>query len=150
MLENNDLRAYVSEPFAEVDRAGARLEQCRLLMRVPDARTHGRVCYFWENRFGVLAVVAGSRERVDMLLDKRVVAMDAYDREHGTAYLETAIMSVRFPGSPAEAAAALSVHRNTYFYRMNKVKELFFVDLKDGEDRLALSFTAQVLEASRR
>ena len=59
-------------------------------------------------------------------------------------------MSVRFPGSPAEAASALSVHRNTYFYRMNKVKELFFVDLKDGEDRLALSFTAQVLEASRR
>ena len=85
-----------------------------------------------------------------MLLDKRVVAMDAYDREHGTAYLETAIMSVRFPGSPAEAASALSVHRNTYFYRMNKVKELFFVDLKDGEDRLALSFTAQVLEAARR
>ncbi len=150
MLENNDLRAFVSEPFDEVDRAGARLEQCRLLMRVPDPRARGRVCYFWENRFGVLAAVAGTRERVDMMLDKRVVAMNAYDREHGTAYLETAIMSVRHPGSPAEAAAALSVHRNTYFYRMNKVKELFFVDLKDGEDRLALSFTAQVLEASRR
>ena len=59
-------------------------------------------------------------------------------------------MSVRYPGSPAEAAAALSVHRNTYFYRMNKVRELFFIDLKDGEDRLALSFSAQVMEASRR
>lgn len=85
-----------------------------------------------------------------MMLDKRVVAMAAYDREHGTAYLETAIMSVRHPGSPAEAAAALSVHRNTYFYRMNKVRELFFIDLKDGEDRLALSFSAQVMGASRR
>lgn len=150
MLENNDLRAYVSEPFDEVDRAGARLEQCRLLMRTEAPRSRGRVCLFWENRLAALAAAAGSRERVEMMLDKRVVAMDAYDREHGTSYLETAIMSVRHPGSPAEAAAALSVHRNTYFYRMNKVRELFFIDLKDGEDRLALSLSAQVMEAVRR
>lgn len=149
-LENNGLSAYVSEPFSEVGRAAAHLDQCRLLMRVPEPRAHGRVCYFWENRFGAIAAAAGSPERVDMMLDKRVVAMAAYDREHGTAYLETAIMSVRHPGSPAEAAAALSVHRNTYFYRMNKVRELFFIDLKDGEDRLALSFSAQVMGASRR
>lgn len=56
-------------------------------------------------------------------------------------------MSVRFPGSPAEAAEALSVHRNTYFYRVNKIGELFQLDLKDGDDRLALSFTARILEA---
>ena len=82
-----------------------------------------------------------------MLLDKRVVAMARYDREHGSSYLETAVMSVRFPGSPAEAAEALSVHRNTYFYRVNKIGELFELDLKDGDDRLALAFTARILEA---
>ena len=149
-LENNGLLAYVSEPFDEVGRAGARLEECRLLMGVPSPTSHGRVCYYWENRFGALAAAAGTPERVEMMLDKRVVAMANYDREHGTAYLETAIMSVRYPGSPAEAASALSVHRNTYFYRMNKVRELFFIDLKDGEDRLALSFSAQVMEAVKR
>ncbi len=149
-LENNGLFAYVSEPFDEVGRAGTRLEECRLLMEVAAPSAHGRVCYFWENRFGALAAAAGTPERIEMMLDKRVVAMADYDREHGTSYLETAIMSVRYPGSPAEAAAALSVHRNTYFYRMNKVRELFFIDLKDGEDRLALSFSAQVMEAARR
>ena len=30
---------------------------------------------------------------------------------------------------------------------MNKIGELFKLDLKDGDDRLALSFTARVLEA---
>lgn len=149
-LENNALTAYVSEPFDDVGRAGPRLEECRLLMRVREPVAHGNVRYFWENRFGALAAAAGTPEHVEMMLDKRVVAMAAYDREHGTSYLETAIMSVRHPGSPAEAAAALSVHRNTYFYRMNKVRELFLIDLKDGSDRLALSFSAQVMEASRR
>lgn len=146
-LDNNALTAYVSEPFDEVGRASARLDECRLLMQARSPRSHGRVSYFWENRFRALAAAAGTPERVEMMLDKRVVAMAAYDREHGTSYLETAIMSVRHPGSPAEAAAALSVHRNTYFYRMNKVRELFFIDLKDGADRLALSFSAQVMEA---
>ena len=150
VLENNGLSAYVSEPFAEVGRTAAHLEQCRLLMQLESPSVRGRLCYFWENRFAALAASAGSPERIDMMLDKRVVAMAAYDREHGTSYLETAIMSVRHPGSPAEAAAALSVHRNTYFYRMNKVRELFFIDLKDGEDRLALSFSAQIMEAVRR
>ena len=50
------------------------------------------------------------------------------------------------PGSPAEAAKALNVHRNTYFYRVNKVRELFYIDLKKGEDRLAVAFTARIIE----
>ncbi|MEE1209593.1 MAG: helix-turn-helix domain-containing protein, partial [Parafannyhessea umbonata] len=74
------------------------------------------------------------------------VAMDAYDRVHGAAYLQTAVASVRFPGSPADAAEALSVHRNTYFYRVNKIDELFHLDLKDGDDRLAVSFAAAIME----
>jgi DNA-binding PucR family transcriptional regulator len=81
-----------------------------------------------------------------MLLDKRVIAMQLYDADHGTAYLETAVRTVEFPGSPAEAAKALNVHRNTYFYRVNKIAELFLLDLKRGEDRLAVAFSTRFME----
>ena len=60
--------------------------------------------------------------------------------------LKTTVMSVRSPTSSASTASALSVHRNTYFYRVNKVRELFFIDLKDGDDRLATSFSTSILE----
>lgn len=176
VLENNGLRAFVSEPFSDLTQAKARFGQCRVLVEAAAAGRVGagavpgeggaaggpgasggaagtpvrpdpsaRIAFFWEHRFATLAATAASADQVDMMLDKRVVAMAAYDRAHQTSYLETAIMSVRYPGSPAEAAAALNVHRNTYFYRMNKVKELFYLDLKDGDDRLALSFSAQVM-----
>lgn len=149
MLENNGLRAFVSEPFTELTLAAGRFAQCQALVEAAASGAGelagGRIVCFWEHRFQTLAATAGSLDQLEMMLDKRVVAMADYDREHGTAYLETAIMSVRYPGSPAEAAAALSVHRNTYFYRMNKVRELFYLDLKDGDDRLALSFSAQVM-----
>jgi len=101
--------------------------------------------YFWKHRFAVLANLTHTFGQVDMMLDKRVIAMSLYDLDHGTAYLDTAVETVNCPGSPAEAAKALNVHRNTYFYRVNKIAELFFLDLKNGEDRLAVSFFTRFL-----
>ncbi len=145
-LQNNDMFAYVSEPFKELGMAAGRFLQCvELLDAVGEERTC-RIRLFWEERFFVLACSAKTFDQMDALIDKRVVAMLLYDRDHGTQYLDTAVMSVSHPGSPAEAADALNVHRNTYFYRVNKVREMFFLDLKDGDDRLAVAFTTRVME----
>ena len=146
VLANNDMRVFVSEPFTELSLSPGRFGQCVELMDAVMDEANERMSFFWEERFRVLACGAKSFERMDALLDKRVVAMRLYDRDHGTQYFDTAIMSVRHPGSPAEAANALNVHRNTYFYRVNKVRELFFIDLKDGDDRLLLAFTARIME----
>ncbi|MBR3314951.1 MAG: helix-turn-helix domain-containing protein [Atopobiaceae bacterium] len=146
VLDHNDMYAYVSEPFTALSMSAGRFIQCIELLDAVGENHEGRIRLFWEDRFAVMACNATSFEKMDALIDKRVIAMKIYDQEHGTQYLETAIMSVNHPGSPAEAADALNVHRNTYFYRVNKVRELFFIDLKDGDDRLSLAFTARVLE----
>lgn len=150
LLSHSELNAYVSEPFSDLNRCPGRLAQANELWGAINAETTGKLYYFWEHRFAALAAQAQDPERLELLLDKRVVAMANYDKKHGTDYLQTAIMSVRYPGSPAEAAAALNVHRNTYFYRMNKVRELFYIDLKDGDDRLALAFSVNIMESAGR
>jgi len=149
ILENNDMRAFVGEPFIDMMDARNRYRQCQLLEKSEkgDEEDVPRVVFFWERRFQVVASVFKDHDSADMLLDKRVVAMADHDAQHGSDYLKTAVMSVRFPGSPAEAAEALNVHRNTYFYRVNKIRDLFGLDLKDGDDRLALAFTARIIEA---
>lgn len=146
VLANNDMRVFASEPFDELSLSAGRFGQCMELMDAVLDEDDERVSFYWEERFKVMACNAKSFEHMDALLDKRAIAMRLYDRDHGTQYFDTAIMSVRYPGSPAEAANALNVHRNTYFYRVNKVRELFFIDLKDGEDRLSLAFTARIME----
>ncbi|MBQ6521688.1 MAG: helix-turn-helix domain-containing protein, partial [Atopobiaceae bacterium] len=105
----------------------------------------GTIVYFWKHRYAVLACLAKTFGQADMMLDKRVVALSLYEADPGTAYLETACRTVEFPGSPAEAAKALNVHRNTYFYRVNKIAELFLLDLKRGEDRLAVAFSTRFM-----
>lgn len=146
VLENNDMRAFVSEPLTELSMGAGRFGQCLELMDAVLEDASQRVRFFWEDRFNVLARNAKSFDQMDSMIDKRVVAMVLYDRDHGTQYFQTALMSVEHPGSPAEAAEALNVHRNTYFYRANKVREMFFIDLKDGDDRLSLAFTARIID----
>jgi len=146
LLEHNELRAFVSEPFDELGLAPERVEQC---LGLRDARLPSDVAgitMLWHHRYVVAASMAKTFGELDLLIDKRVIAMALYDRDHGTDYLATAKSSVLHPGSPGEAAKALNVHRNTYFYRINKVAELFYLDLKNGEDRLAVSFSTRILE----
>ena len=144
-LNRNGLRAFVSEPFERLSLAPDRYQQIRDLMaaHVPE---DGSIVFFWQHRYRVLASMARTFCQVDMMLDKRVIAMNLYDFDHHTSYLETARMTVEFPGSPAEAAKALNVHRNTYFYRVNKIAELFFLDLRRGDDRLAVAFSTRFLK----
>ncbi len=144
-LERNGMRAYVSEPFEQIALAPGRYQQIVDLMSAHVA-DDGPIVFFWHHRYEVLASMAHTFGQVDMMLDKRVVAMSLYDRDHGTAYLETACRTVEYPGSPAEAAKALNVHRNTYFYRINKIAELFYLDLKNGDDRLAVAFFTQFMQ----
>jgi sugar diacid utilization regulator len=143
-LERNGLRAYVSEPFEQIGFAPDRYQQVRDLIAAHVPAT-GCLVFFWEHRYQVLAGLARTFGQVDMMLDKRVIAMSLYDLDHHTSYLETARMTVEYPGSPAEAAKALNVHRNTYFYRVNKIAELFYLDLRCGEDRLAVAFSTRFL-----
>lgn len=143
-LERNALNAFVSEPFEQIGLAPDRYQQV-VDLRAAHVDHDGLLVYFWQHRFAVLANLAHTFGQVDMMLDKRVIAMSLYDLDHGTAYLDTAVETVNCPGSPAEAAKALNVHRNTYFYRVNKIAELFFLDLKNGEDRLAVSFFTRFL-----
>lgn len=144
VLERNGLTAYVCEPFEQLSLAHVRYEQAIDLISA-DVKTNAPIVYFWKHRYEVIACLAQSFEQVDLSLDKRVVAMSLYDQDHGTSYLETACRTVEFPGSPSEAAKALNVHRNTYFYRVNKIAELFYLDLRSGEDRLAVAFSTRML-----
>lgn len=143
-LEQNGLTAYVCEPFEQLSLAHIRYEQALDLMRA-DVEREGSIVYLWHHRYEVIASLAQSFGQVDLSLDKRVVAMSLYDHDHGTSYLDTACRTVEFPGSPSEAAKALNVHRNTYFYRVNKIAELFFLDLRTGEDRLAVAYSTRML-----
>ena len=65
-------------------------------------------------------------------------AMLAYDVEHGTPYGESVRAYLAANADVPLAAESVSVHANTFRYRMRRVRELFSLDLDDPDVRLVV------------
>jgi hypothetical protein len=62
---------------------------------------------------------------------------------------ETAEVFLDCAGSAARAATALSVHRQTLYYRLGRIAALTGLDLAEGEDRLLLHASLKAARLSR-
>jgi sugar diacid utilization regulator len=75
----------------------------------------------------------------------QLVALDHASRTHHVATLRAWLEAF---GDVLAAARALGVHHNTYRYRLQKLRELPFIDLDDPDQRLALLLQLRLLDAA--
>lgn len=75
----------------------------------------------------------------------KVKELAEYDFEHGTAYVETLRAYLDAFGDIGKAASAVSVHPNTFRYRMRRLSELSKIDLSDPDERLAVEIQLRLL-----
>jgi len=69
-----------------------------------------------------------------------------YDLENHSNLLNTLREYLRYLDDPKKAAEQLFIHRNTLQYRINKIKELACIDLIDGDERLKLQLSLELLD----
>ncbi|NGO13146.1 PucR family transcriptional regulator [Streptomyces sp. HC44] len=72
-----------------------------------------------------------------------------YDRVHGTEYLATLRVHLDSGGDALVAAQRLTVHVNTFRYRLRRLSELFDLDLSEPEFRLAVWLQMRILAPFR-
>lgn len=65
-----------------------------------------------------------------------VLRMLDHDAEHSTRYGESVLAYLAASQDVAAAAASVSVHQNTFRYRLRRARELFDLDLEDPDARL--------------
>lgn len=70
-----------------------------------------------------------------------------YDQKHSSCLLETLKEYLAHPDNPGLAADHLCIHKNTLFYRMAKLRELFGLDLSSGDERLNLQLSLKFMES---
>ena len=75
-----------------------------------------------------------------------VAAIARADELDGTGLLPTLRAYLKYPDAPGRAAEELFVHKNTLFYRMNKIRSQFGLDLSRGNERLRVQFTLALME----
>ena len=67
-----------------------------------------------------------------------VERMVAHDRDQQTPYVESVLAYLAANADVPVAAESVSVHPNTFRYRLRRVRELFDLDLEDPDVRLVV------------
>lgn len=75
----------------------------------------------------------------------KLTAVLRHDAEAGTQYAATLRAYLDAMGDVVQAAGRLSVHPNTFRYRIRRLLELFELDLKDADERLVLELQLRLL-----
>jgi DNA-binding PucR family transcriptional regulator len=79
------------------------------------------------------------------LTQGKLPAVLEHDAEHGTRYALTLRAYLDAMGDVVGAASGLSVHPNTFRYRLRRLRELFAIDLTNADERLVLEFQLRLL-----
>lgn len=75
------------------------------------------------------------------LLHPALSAIREYDRRHKTEYCRTLFCFLRNERRQQQTAEELFIHRNTLTLRLEKIHELWPLDMEDGEERFYLLFS---------
>jgi Regulator of polyketide synthase expression len=71
--------------------------------------------------------------------------MIAYDRANNTEYVKTLFHYIQCAKDSAKTAESLYIHRNTVFYRLERMKEIFLIDFGDDRTLQSLHISLTIL-----
>lgn len=83
---------------------------------------------------------------VEMVCSRKLLALRSYDREHHTEYYTTLEAYIRNQMNAVQTAKQLFIHRSTFLYRMEKLKEIVHLNLNDYDTLLHVMMTFRILD----
>jgi sugar diacid utilization regulator len=128
--------AGIGDPQESVRDAHVSYRQARLAAKIAGVISSGRACARWRD-LGVFRTLAQlpSWGAGDLDLDPRVTVL----LNHADPDVVRSVETYLDLGCDVQkTAAALHLHRGTLYYRLEKVEKLTGLDLRDGNDRLAV------------
>ncbi|WP_152395700.1 PucR family transcriptional regulator [Paenibacillus guangzhouensis] len=75
---------------------------------------------------------------------KRLGKLYDHDHTHGTSFMITLENYFIHNHNVSEAAKAMFIHRNTFIYRIDKIKEMLGTDLKNSEELLQIQLALKI------
>lgn len=90
------------------------------------------------------------KENLERLVDPLIIEMIEYDQLHHSEYAETMQVFLEQERNLIRTSKQLHIHRNTLVYRLEKMKELFAIELDDCECRARYILSFQIYNYQRR
>lgn len=88
----------------------------------------------------------GKRQRNLLeLCHPNIFKLMEYDRKNNAQLTHTLYYYLEIPHTPQRIADKLHIHRNTFFYRLERIRDILQSDLKNGRELFLLHFSFVVL-----
>lgn len=85
-----------------------------------------------------------ARYNVKSFLHPHINYLAKYDEEHGSELLKSLYYYLYLGHSHSECANQMHIHRSTFLYRLNTIKELLSIDFDDPEECLSMLISAKI------
>lgn len=139
MREKEYYLAGLSLPFSDLRDISVRYDQ--VLFTLQKAGETPGIYYSENTIFDYFLSLAQKENKKQTLLHPALGILKQYDLEKQTELYETFYHYLLNERSILLCSKALHVHRNTYMYRLNRIKELLQLDLDDPKLRAYLLFS---------
>ena len=147
-LSRHDCFCLLSSPFDSM--ADAASVHRRLVSVIPylsaDTVDSSRIHHYHEYALYHALSVFGREVPLREACDPALTALVEYDRENNTEYYDTLIAYLMHGCDVSATASELHVHRNSLYYRIDKIKKLLGVEYDSFGDWVPLLFSVSCLD----
>ncbi len=141
-LTTNHLYAALSEPFGEILELKKYYRQCLSAFEL-GGQLHPKCLLYRYADYALyhIGALIAQKNRLPDFCHPAVIALSDYDKKHGSDLLATLEAYLEYVDDPTLVSAHLNIHKNTLFYRINKIKEQFALDIRSGSERARILLT---------
>lgn len=107
--------------------------------------------YMWIHQFNQIAftyILEQVTKKLPghMVCHEKLLVLKEIDEANGTEYMKTLRTYLDLHKNAVQSANALFIHRSTFLYRLDKIKEIMGTNLEDPEELLYLSLSFYLLD----
>jgi len=146
-LEFADMLGGISYRFHRIEDLNTYYKQACAAIRIGRRVDRGKRLFDYGGMgfYHMLDVIKES-EDLRRFCSPKLFDVIEYDAEYNTNYSMTAYVFLRANRNPALAAKQLGIHRNTIYYRIKRLEELFNMDFDSGEMIFSLEQSYRILK----
>ena len=120
--------------------------QCTIALDVGGRKSPYRwIHHFDDVAFTYITEQVTKRLPAEMICHEGVLELKRHDEQNGSEYISTLRAWFENGENAVHAAQALYIHRSTFLYRMEKIRELMETELDDPEELLYISLSLRLL-----
>ncbi len=149
-LTMNRMICSISFVFTDLNDAVTYFSQCQSIFTMIDPeKSIGEILRYGNYCLRHIATLLDDPKLFSATIHPAIKFMQKYDATNSTEYLRTLKTYIKNNRSAPAASSELHIHKSTFFYRIEKMKSLFNIDISNPDAMFAYEISLKIMDISK-